>query len=182
MPETPAVMKNQPCPMCMKKTLVLTEAEKEVPYFGKCYLFSMNCSNPECGYFKADVEAVAEKNEPAKYTLEISSEDDMKIRVIKSSSAKVSIPRMISSEPGPSSNGYITNVEGVLSRFKKQLEVSRDTSEDNEDRNKAKTHLKKLLNAMWGREKLTLIIEDPNGNSAIISDKAKKERLKAKKE
>jgi C4-type Zn-finger protein len=31
---------------------------------------------------------------------------------------------------------------------------------------------------MWGQEKLKLIIEDPSGNSAIISDKAVKSKLK----
>ena len=33
---------------------------------------------------------------------------------------------------------------------------------------------------MWGKEKQMVIIEDPSGNSAIISDKAVKSGLKAK--
>ena len=42
---------------------------------------------------------------------------------------------------------------------------------------KAKNMLKKLNRTMWGQEKLKIIIEDPSGNSAIISDKAKKSKL-----
>ena len=42
---------------------------------------------------------------------------------------------------------------------------------------KAKNMLKKLNKAMWGQEKLKLIIEDPHGNSAIIDEKAKKSKL-----
>ena len=30
---------------------------------------------------------------------------------------------------------------------------------------------------MWGKEKLKIIVEDPSGNSAIISEKAVKSKL-----
>lgn len=170
----PSIIRGETCPFCHNKTLTLTEAETDVPFFGKTYLFSMNCSS--CGYHKADVEAEEEK-EPCKYTLEIGSEEDMKIRVVKSSNATVKIPHVGSIEPGEASNGYITNVEGILQRMKKMVEVMRDDSEDEEDKKKAKNILKKLLRAMWGQEKLKLIIEDPTGNSAIISDKAVKSKL-----
>lgn len=170
----PSVIKGEECPMCHNKTLMLTEAEVDIPFFGKTYLFSMNCSN--CGYHKADVEADEEK-EPAKYTIEVDKEEDMKIRVIKSSNAKVNIPHVGTIEPGEASNGYITNIEGLLQRMKKMVEVLRDDSEDEEDKKKAKNILKKLLRVMWGQEKLKIIIEDPTGNSAIISDKAQKTKL-----
>lgn len=165
------------CPMCMKKTLHLMEAEREVPYFGKIYLFSMNCINAECKYHKADIECL-EKNEPAKYTFDITSEEDMKVRVVKSSTATVKIPHITTITPGPASNGYITNIEGIFNRVKKQIEVARDTAEDKADRKKAKNLLKKILNIMWGRQSQKIIIEDPSGNSAIVSEKAVKSKLK----
>lgn len=167
------------CPLCHQKTLVLAERETEVPYFGKVYLFSMTCSS--CKYHKADVEAV-ERKEPCKYTFEVGSEEDMKIRVVKSSEAIVKIPHITTITPGPASQGFVTNIEGLLNRVKYQLETLRDTSEDEEDRKKAKNMLKKLLRIMWGQEKQKIIIEDPSGNSAIISDKAEKSALKAKQE
>ena len=34
---------------------------------------------------------------------------------------------------------------------------------------------------MWGKQKQKVIIEDPSGNSAIISDKAVVEKLKGSK-
>jgi len=37
---------------------------------------------------------------------------------------------------------------------------------------KAIKMLKKINRVLWGQDKLKLIIEDPTGNSAIISDKA----------
>jgi zinc finger protein len=172
--EAPSIINGEVCPICHNKTLILTEAAIDIPFFGKTYLFSMNCSN--CGYHKADVEADEEK-EPCKYTLDIDSEADMKIRVVKSSNATVKIPHVGSIEPGEASNGYITNIEGVLQRMKKMIEVVRDDSEDEEDKKKAKNLLKKLLRVMWGQEKLKIMIEDPTGNSAIISDKAVKGKL-----
>ena len=167
----------QPCPLCHEKTLILTERETEVPYFGKVYLFSMSCSNKECNYHKADVEC-AEQRDPVKYSFEVSSEDDLKVRVVRSGEATVKIPHVITIEPGPSSNGYVTNIEGILNRVKKSIEIARDSEEDEDARKKAKNLLKKLNRAMWGQEKLKVIIEDPTGNSAIISDRAEVSKLK----
>jgi len=164
------------CPLCFKKTLALMEREIEVPYFGKVFLFSMTCSN--CKYHKSDIEAY-EKKEPCKYTFEISDEKDMKVRVVKSAEATVKIPHITTITPGPASQGFVTNIEGILNRVKYQIETVRDTSEDNSDKKKAKNLLKKLLKIKWGQEKQKIIIEDPSGNSAIISDKAEKSKLKA---
>ena len=50
------ILENQKCPMCLKNTLTLMECEKDIPYFGKVFLFSMSCSNQECKYHKADLE------------------------------------------------------------------------------------------------------------------------------
>ncbi len=175
MDKAPNSMKGQPCPICFKKTLTLLEEEIEVPYFGKVFLFSMSCSS--CKFHKADIET-EEKKEPAKYTIDVDSEKDMKIRIVKSSEATVKIPHMTTIEPGSAAEGYITNIEGLLNRVKQQLESVRDNEEDDALKKKAKNMLKKLTKAMWGQEKLKLIIEDPSGNSAIISDKAVKAKLK----
>ena len=172
--EAPPVLGGQPCPICHKKTLTLTEAESEVPYFGKMFLFSMSCSS--CKYHKADVEA-AENHEPAKWTVEISGPEDMKIRVVKSSTASIKIHFVTTIEAGPGSNGYVTNIEGILSRIKKILEDLRDNAEDKTERKKAKNILKKLYKVENGEEKLKVIIEDPEGNSAIVSEKAAKGKL-----
>ena len=62
--------------------------------------------------------------------------------------------------------------------MKYAIEQLRDASDEEEDVTKAKNLLKKLGRVMWGQEKIKIIIEDPNGNSAIISDKAVKEPMK----
>lgn len=177
--EQPQLLTEQECAFCHKNTLALAEKETEVPYFGKLFIFSMSCSNPECKYFKADVECV-EPKEPCRYTFEISSEEDMKVRVVRSSAATIKIPHITTITPGPASNGYVTNIEGVLSRVKTQIEHLKNDEEDEEAKKKAKNMLKKLQRVMWGQEKLKIIIEDPSGNSAIISERAVREKLKIK--
>ncbi len=169
-----ASLSGQKCPICSKNTLTLIEEEVEVPFFNKMFIFSMNCSS--CKYHKSDVEAL-EAQEPSKFTIEVESEEDLKIRVVKSSQATVKIPRVITIESGPNSNGYISNIEGIINRVMNVIESAKDNEEDKDKKKKAKNLLKKLNKVLWGQEKLKIIIEDPSGNSAIISEKAVKSKL-----
>jgi len=162
------VLEGEPCPFCNKKTMTLSQAEDDIPFFGKVFIFGMNCTS--CGYRKADVEA-AEKKPGSKQTFEVTSQKDLSVRVIKSSEATVKIPHIGSMEPGEGSEGFVTNIEGLIERFKKQIEVLRDTAEDEEDRKKAKNMLKKLQRVLWGDETLKITLEDPSGNSGFIQQK-----------
>jgi len=173
-PENSESLEGEMCPFCHKPNLTLTEGEVEVPYFGKVFLFGMNCTN--CGYNKSDVEC-AEQKPASKFTIDIDSEEDMKIRVVRSSEGTIKIPRIGSIEPGPAASGFITNIEGILQRIKSQVESVKEEEEDNEVKKKCRNMIKKLNRVMWGQEKCKLVIEDPTGNSAIISDKAIKGKL-----
>ena len=135
----------------------------------------MTCNN--CHYHKADVES-AEKKEPAKYTFTIESKEDLNVRVVKSAGATVKIPHIMTVESAETSNGYVTNIEELLRRIQHILEQTRDSEDDPALRKKAKNHLKKIQKAIWGTDKLKIIIEDESGNSAIISEKAVKAKLK----
>ena len=168
-------LENQPCPVCGKKACTLTEDEQDVPYFGKVYLLSMDCSS--CGFKKADVE-VAERQEPSKWTFTVEGDEDLDVRIIKSSEAKVKIPYIVDITPGPDSHGYITNVEGLLTKVKGRIESTIEDEEDKEVKKQGWKLIKKLNKALVGREKVKIIIEDPSGNSAIISEKAEKSKLK----
>ncbi len=170
----PEKLEGEMCPFCHTPNLTLSEEEVEIPYFGKVFLFGMRCSN--CRYGKSDVEC-AEQKPPSKFTLEVTSEDDMKIRVVRSSEGTIRIPRIGSIEPGPAASGFITNVEGVLQRIKDRVESVKEEEEDEALKKKAKNMIKKLNRVMWGQERCRLVIEDPTGNSAIISDKAVKSKL-----
>ncbi|MGM5481671.1 MAG: ZPR1 zinc finger domain-containing protein [Nanobdellota archaeon] len=173
------ILKGEQCPICGEKELTLTEAERDIPFFGPVALFSMDCEH--CKYHKADVE-VLEERDPMRFTLEVESEADLNIRIIKSSFAKLKIGQVGSIEPGENANGYVTNVEGVLNRMKRQVEFIRDNAEDKDDSKKAKNMVKKLTKVLWGQDNIKITLDDPSGNSAIISEKAVTKKLpKSKK-
>lgn len=168
-------LEKQKCPFCGKNTLTLIEDEKDIPYFDRVYLFSMKCDS--CKYLKSDVESV-ENKEGSKWVIEVDSAKDMEIRVVKSSNAIVKIPQMrLNVRPGPASIGYISNIEGVLNRFKDVLDGQLEGAEDKADRKKIKNLLKKLWKVKLGEVKLKIVIEDVSGNSAILSEKAKMEKI-----
>ncbi len=168
--------------MCDEDKLTLREEEMDIPYFGKVFLFSMDCA--ACGYRKADVEP-AEAKKPCKYTFDVSSVEDLNVKVVKSGDATVKIPHIITIEPGPTSEGYVTNIEGLLERVKKIIESSLEGEDeeggeedgDGDTKKKGRNMIKKLNRVMAGQDTLKIIIEDATGHSAIISDKAQKSKL-----
>lgn len=167
-------IKNQPCPICKENGLTLREEEVEVPYFGKVFILSMDCQS--CKYRRSDLEP-AEKKEPCRYTFEINSEEDLNVKIVKSGEATIKIPHIITVEPGPASEGYVTTLEGFLERIKKIIESSVLDEDDESARKKAKNLIKKINQVIFSKETLKIILEDPSGNSAIISDKAQKSKL-----
>jgi zinc finger protein len=167
-------IKNQPCPFCSEKKCTLREEEVDVPHFGRLFVLSMECE--ACHTKKSDIEPVDQK-EPCKFTLEVSSEDDLNIKVVKGGEATVKIPHIITMEAGPASEGYITNIEGLLERIKKIIESSTESEDDPAAKKKGRNLIKKLNKVILGREKLKVIIEDQTGHSAIISDKAQRSKL-----
>lgn len=169
-------IEHEMCPFCRTENLTLTEDEIEIPYFGKTYIFSMSCSN--CKYSKSDVEA-EESKEPCRIAFTVEGEEDLKVRVVKSSEATVLVPQMrMSMTPGPSSIGFISNVEGLIDKFKVIIEQERDSTDEDDVRAKAKSLLRKIWKVKCGDVPLKIVIEDPSGNSAIISEKAEVKKLK----
>jgi len=159
------------------------EDEMDIPFFGKTYLFSMTCSS--CHYHKADVEA-EEQKEPTKQEFTVADDKDLNVRVVRSSEGIVTFGKLGSMEPGENAEGFVTNIEGLLTRFKKVVEGLRLTPEEAEEASeedveasdKAREIIKKLTKVLVGHDKLTITIEDPSGNSAIISEKTKVTPLK----
>ncbi len=159
-----------PCPACDKLGLDVAFHIHKIPYFGDVMENVISC--PSCGYRHAEV-IILEAREPARYTLKVESEEDMLVRVVRSGSARIEIPELgIKITPGLNSEGYISNVEGVLARIEDVLAMIKSW-EGGEKSEELLTRIKKIK---AGKEAVHLIIEDPTGNSIIISDKVLKER------
>ena len=176
--KAPMSLTGQPCPFCNKNTLTLTEGESDVPFFGILFLFSMHCSS--CNYHKSDVEA-ADIHEPARYVFTVRTRDDLNARVVKSSEATLILEGLGSVEPGTVSDGYITNTEGIIVRMKQHIELLKKSSSEDEEIENANKMLTRIESILHGKESLTITIEDPTGNSAIIAETAVKEPFEAGK-
>ena len=154
------------CPACRLGEVKITYTEEDVPGFGKMLLLTYKC--PSCGYKVTDLIAL-EGREPSIYKAKIESPSDLQIKVVKSSSGFVEIPELgVEIRPGPASQGYITNIEGLLVRVEEAASVLRG---DEEAEGKLEVFLAKLKEASEGRLAFTVIVKDPSGNSALVAEK-----------
>ncbi|WP_456329359.1 ZPR1 zinc finger domain-containing protein [Archaeoglobus sp.] len=160
-----------PCPSCGRELKVIVSTY-DVPFFGNVLLTSISC---ECGFKHADSVVVGEK-EPVRYIIKINREN-LFTKVIRSTSGTIRIPEIgVAVEPGPASQAFITNLEGVLDRVENIVRTAmRWNSEDEEKVRRCEWILERIRNTIEGDEELTLILEDPLGNSLIVSDEAFKE-------
>ncbi len=158
------------CPACFvegKAKSIMRELD--IPHFGKVMETTIQC--PECGFRHSDIIAL-EQNDPAKYVLKI-NKNTLTVRVVRSQSATVSIPEVgIKVEPGPKSEGYVTNVEGMLNRFEDAVKKALTIFDDDESQKNAKNTLNQIQDLKEGNGTATLIILDPFGQSNIVSDSA----------
>lgn len=159
------------CPACgiegVAKSIM---KEIEIPHFGKVLETTIQC--PSCGFKHSDIIAL-EQNDPAKYVIEI-NKNTLSTRVVRSQSATVSIPEVgVKVEPGPKSEGYVTNIEGMLTRFESAVKKALNLFDDEESQNNAKNTLTHIQELKKGNETATLIILDPFGQSNIVSENVK---------
>lgn len=156
------------CPACgiegVAKSIM---KEIEIPHFGKVMETTIQC--PSCGFKHSDIIAL-EQNDPAKYVLEI-NRNNLSVRVVRSQSATVCIPEVgVKVEPGPKSEGYVTNVEGVLTRFESAVKKALNLFDDEQSQINGKKVLHEIQELKKGNGTATLIILDPFGQSNVVSD------------
>ena len=160
-----------PCPCCNTEIEYIYQTEN-IPYFSDILIISATCSS--CGYKYVDTQLLKD-NEPVRYELKVESEEDLAIRVVRSMSASLEIPELgVRIDPGPACQGFVSNVEGVLDRIEKVVKGALNWGNEKEQEN-ARLLLDRIMAVKRGSFPITLILEDPRGNSTIVSDRAKKE-------
>jgi zinc finger protein len=162
------------CPLC-QTDLVMNWQRDNIPYFGEILYISARC---QCSFRFADTMILSSK-EPMRYEMPVETSEDLDARVIRSTSGTIRIPEMgVTIEPGSVSESYVTNIEGVLQRIRDVLmTASRWVQGDDEKSSRSEELLCMLEDVIQGKRKITVIVEDPLGNSAIISKKAKATKL-----
>jgi zinc finger protein len=163
------------CPVCNgKKTAESTTKTSSMPHFGEVLESSLICN--ACEYKHNDVICLEQKD-PVKYTLPI-NKDTLGSRVVKSQSATINIPELgLKVEPGPKSDGYVSNVEGMVTRFEGGVKQALIVFDDEESQKNGLAILEKIVLLANGEINATLIIEDPFGHSNVMDINVKKESL-----
>jgi zinc finger protein len=156
----------------VKETCPLCGAESEsqvvpydIPFFGEVMIFTVVC--PSCGYHATDVLTLAEENK-RRCELVVSSIEDVNAIVVRSSSGTIEIPELgVSVEP-KRGEAFISTVEGLLKRVENVVMM---LARDGTSKKRADEVLEQISEIKSGKASMTLIIEDPTGNSAIIPNK-----------
>jgi zinc finger protein len=159
-----------PCPVCNTEIEYLYQTDN-IPYFSDILIISASCG--ACGYRYVDTQVLGE-HEPGRLEFTVEDADDMVVRVVRSMRGVISLPELgIRIDPGPACEGFVTNIEGVLERVAGVVRGVLTCGEE-EEKEKASAILDQIGSVKEGRFAVTLIIDDPSGNSAIVSEKTRK--------
>jgi len=163
------------CPVCGARDNFRVKGRiDEISYLGELMVTFANCTS--CKFRHADVMCLGERP-PLRYEFQITSEEDLKVRVVKSSTGTIRLPELgVTVQPGPASQGYVSNVEGVLDRVEEAIKLA-IKKVDATKRRRGQAKLKKLGEVCTGKRKARLILMDPFGHSAIVDERAKKRKL-----
>ncbi len=173
-PIHPLTVTRSVCPLCHKE-LLTNWVPDNIPFFGEVMHITSLC---ECGFRYSDTLILAQRK-PVRYELKIKNQDDLDARVVRSTSGTIRIPELgVNIEPGPASESFVSNIEGVLDRVEEILGMV--TRWDEKEKTERALELLSILEKIKaGNYEITVIIEDPLGNSAIIAENATKKELTA---
>jgi len=164
---------DQSCPICDSLDgLKLFVHISEIPYFGEHTQMTMMCDS--CGWKNTDF-IPAEGKKAGSWTMKINTIEHMRVRVVRSSSCTVRIEEIgLEVEPGGNSSGYITNIEGVLNRFRDIVEmILRQAKRDNDGNvKKCLLLLEEISEIKKGNKEIEITLLDPMGHSQILHDDA----------
>ena len=168
---------------------------EEIPYFGEHTQVTVMCHS--CGWRQTDF-IPAEGKKAGAWSIVIRSTDILSARVIRSSSCTVKVHELdLEVAPGSNATGYVSNIEGVLNRFKDIIQmVLRDMESevsmlksaqpiDAEALNQSVESVSRLHEMLHrigsagqdGVEPLTVELLDPHGLSMILHDDAAEREL-----
>jgi len=141
-----------------------------IPHFKEVVIMATNCDS--CGYRSNEVKSGG-GIEPlgTRITLKMAKSIDLSRDVLKSETCDVSIPELEFEIRSGTIGGKFTTVEGLLVNFKEQMQTLHPfaigDSSSQDEKGKFNEFIEKLEKAIRGEIEITLILDDPVGNSYI---------------
>ncbi|XP_015610065.1 zinc finger protein ZPR1 [Cephus cinctus] len=168
---------NSPCETNMKMT--------NIPHFKDVVIMATNCER--CGHRTNEVKSGG-GIEPLGVRIEVkvTGKEDFSRDLLKSETCSMEIPEL-EMDVGPAAlGGRFTTVEGVIAATKDQLLSSTAFTGDSSDPEVSRRmdyFISQLQDVLDGKKEISLILDDPAGNSYIqsLSDDGPDDRLKITK-
>lgn len=158
------------CPDCQQECDTNMKLTK-IPHFKEVVIMATNCDN--CGHRTNEVKSsggIAEKG--VRIEVSVKSRDDFSRDLLKSEFCSLHLLEL-DCDIGPHALcGRFTTVEGLLIAIKNQLQEQSGMfydSQDPDQKEKMKTFFDKLDDVLQCKLPVTLILDDPTGNSYIQS-------------
>lgn len=158
------------CPECNSRCETNMKLTK-IPHFREVVIMATNCDC--CGHKTNEVKS-GSGIEPLAVRIEVTvaGKDDFVRDLLKSETCYLMIPEL-ELEIGPTAlSGRFTTVEGIIVAIKDQLSTSTALTGDSVDPQAAErmqNFIYRLNNILDGKSKITLVLDDPAGNSYVQS-------------
>ncbi|CAB0040592.1 unnamed protein product [Trichogramma brassicae] len=164
---------NAPCQTNMKMT--------KIPYFKEVVIMATVCD--ACGHKTNEVKSGSGiEPQGVMIKIEIEGKEDFSRDLLKSETCYMRIPELDLEVSPTTLGGRFTTVEGVISAVRDQLSTSTVLTGDSADTETTKrmdNFISQLNKILEGEMKVTLILDDPAGNSYIqsLADSGTDDRL-----
>uniref|UniRef100_A0A8C4U5T6 Zinc finger protein ZPR1 n=1 Tax=Falco tinnunculus TaxID=100819 RepID=A0A8C4U5T6_FALTI len=139
-----------------------------IPFFKEIIVSSFACDS--CSWSNTEIQSAGRIQEQGvRYTLAITSRQDMNREVVKTDCATARIPELDFEIPAFTQKGVLTTIEGIIDRAVAGLEQDQPIRRvtDEEVASKIDEFIGKLKQLKEVHSPFTFIIDDPSGNSFV---------------
>ncbi|NXD92942.1 ZPR1 protein, partial [Chaetorhynchus papuensis] len=139
-----------------------------IPFFKEIIVSSFSCDS--CSWSNTEIQSAGRIQEQGvRYTLAVTSRQDMNREVVKTDCASARIPELDFEIPAFSQKGVLTTIEGIIDRAVAGLEQDQPARRavDKEVARKIDDFIGKLRQLKEVNSPFTFILDDPSGNSFV---------------
>ncbi|NXH78474.1 ZPR1 protein, partial [Hydrobates tethys] len=139
-----------------------------IPFFKEIIVSSFAC--PSCSWSNTEIQSAGRIQERGvRYTLAVTSRQDMNREVVKTDCATAQIPELDFEIPAFTQKGVLTTIEGIIDRAVAGLEQDQPLrrATDEEVASKIDEFIGKLKQLKEVHSSFTFVIDDPSGNSFV---------------
>ncbi|NXP52532.1 ZPR1 protein, partial [Heliornis fulica] len=141
--------------------------------FFKEIIVTFTCDS--CSWSNTEIQSAGRIQEQGvRYTLAVTSRQDMNQEVVKTSCATARIPELDFEIPAFSQKGVLTTIEGIIDRAIAGLEQDQPArrATDEEVASKIDEFVSKLKQLKEVHSSFTFVLDDPSGNSFVENPRA----------